>query len=80
VELFFRWFKCILGCRHLLFQSAKGVAIRCYVALIASLLVVLWTGQKPTRRTWEMIQFYLTGWATWEELQAHLEKLKARTK
>lgn len=80
VELFFRWFKCILGCRHLLFHSANGVAIQCYAALIASLLVVLWTGQKPTKRTWEMIQYYLIGWATLEELQAHLEKLAARKK
>lgn len=80
VELFFRWFKCILGCRHLLFHSANGVAIQCYAALIASLLVVLWTGQKPTKRTWEMIQYYLIGWATLEELQAHLEKLEARKK
>jgi hypothetical protein len=80
VELFFRWLKCILGCRHLLFQSANGVAIQCYVALIASLLVVLWIGQKPTKRTWEMIQFYLIGWATLEELQAHLKALEARKK
>jgi Transposase DDE domain len=80
VELFFRWFKCILGCRHLLFHSANGVAIQCYAALIASLLVVLWTGQKPSKRTWEMIQYYLIGWATLEELQAHLEKLAARQK
>jgi len=73
VELFFRWLKCILGCRHLLFQSPNGVAIQCYVALIASLLAVLWTEQKATKRTWEMIQFYLIGWASLEELQAHLE-------
>ena len=78
VELFFRWFKCILGCRHLLALDANGVAIQCYVALIASLLVTLWTGRKPTKRTWEMIQFYLIGWATLEELQAHLEQLQAR--
>jgi IS4 transposase len=76
VELFFRWFKCILGCRHLLAQDANGVAIQCYVALIASLLVVLWTGCKPTKRTWEMLQFYLLGWATLEELERHLATLK----
>ena len=46
VELFFRWFKCILGCRHLLALDANGVAIQVYVALIASLLIVLWTGRK----------------------------------
>jgi hypothetical protein len=75
VELFFRWFKCVLGCRHLLAQDANGVAIQVYVALIASLLVVVWTGRKPTKRTWEMIQFYLTGWASLEELEQHLATL-----
>jgi hypothetical protein len=76
VELFFRWFKCILGCRHLLALDANGVAIQCYVALIASLLITLWTGRKPTKRTWEMIQFYLLGWATLVEVEAHLAKLQ----
>jgi len=75
VELFFRWFKCILGCRHLLAQDANGVAIQCYVALIATLLVVLWTGRKPTKRTWEMLHFYLIGWATVDEVERHLANL-----
>lgn len=75
VELFFRWFKCILGCRHLLALDANGVAIQVYVALIASLLIVLWTGRKPTKRTWEMIQLYLIGWASLDELEAHLATL-----
>ena len=64
-----------MGCRHLLSQSQNGVAIQCYVALIASLLIVLWTGRKPTKRTWEMIQFYLIGWASLEELEDHLATL-----
>ena len=72
MELFFRWFICILGCRHLLSQSPNGVAIQVYVALIASLLIVLWTGRKPNKRTLEMIQFYLMGWASLEELERHL--------
>jgi hypothetical protein len=78
VELFFRWFKCIMGCRHLLALDANGLAIQCYVALIASLLLSLWTGRKPTKRTWEMIQFYLMGWASLDELQAHLARLQDR--
>jgi Transposase DDE domain len=76
VELFFRWFKCILGCRHLLAKSKAGVTIQVYLAIIASLLISLWTGRKPTVRTLEMIQFYFTGWATEAELMAHLEQLK----
>lgn len=80
IELFFRWFKCILGCRHLLATDANGVAIQVYVALIASLLITLWTGRKPNKRTWEMIQFYLLGWASLEELETHLAKLQAMDK
>lgn len=76
VELFFRWFKCILGCRHLLANSRDGVTIQVYLAIIASLLITLWTGRKPTVRTLEMLQFYFMGWATEDELAAHLEKLK----
>jgi hypothetical protein len=76
VELFFRWLKCILGCRHLLANSRDGVTIQVYLAIIASLLISLWVGRKPTVRTLEMIQFYFTGWATEEELMAHLDQLK----
>jgi Transposase DDE domain len=76
VELFFRWLKCVLGCKQLLTTSANGVALQIYTALIASLLIVLWTGRKPTKRTWEMLQFYFQGWASLEEVEAHLEKQK----
>jgi Transposase DDE domain len=78
IELFFRWFKCILGCRHLLSHDANGVAIQVYVALIASLLVTLWTGRKPSKRTWEMLQLYLLGWASVAELEAHLAQRAAQ--
>lgn len=75
IELFFRWFKCILGCRHLVSESANGVRIQMYVALIVSLLISLWTGYKPTKRTLEMIQHYLNGWAEWDELMEHVQSL-----
>ena len=76
VELFFRWFKCVLGCKHLLAQSENGIRIELYAALIASLLIVLWTGRKPTKRTLEMLQFHLQGWASAEEVEAHIARLK----
>ena len=76
VELFFRWFKCILGCQHLLSHCENGVEIQVYVAIIASLLVSLWTGKKPTKRTFEMLCFYFCGMADEDELIAHLNKLK----
>jgi len=80
VELFFRWLKCILGCRHLLSNCPNGVRIQVYLAIIASLLVSLWTGCKPTKRTFEMICHYFSGWASLEELTAHIEALKKPSK
>lgn len=76
VELFFRWLKCILGCRHLLSHSQNGVTIQVYLAIIASLLISLWTGRKPTKRTFEMLCFYFSGMASEAELLAHIAKLK----
>ena len=72
----FRWLKAILGCRHLLANSRAGVTIQIYLAIIASLLISLWVGRKPTLRTLEMIQFHLIGWATDEELMTHLNQLQ----
>jgi hypothetical protein len=76
IELFFRFFKHVLGCRHLLSTSRTGVEIQIYCAIIACLLLALWTGGKPTLRTFEMVCLYLQGWADEEELLAHLQKLK----
>jgi IS4 transposase len=75
VELFFRWVKCVLGCRHLLSQGLNGVRLQVYAALIASLLISLWVGRAPTKRTYEMLCFYLSGWASEEEVVAHIDRL-----
>ena len=79
-ELFFRFFKHVLGCRHLLSAHPAGVQIQAYCAIIACLLIHLWTGGKPTLRTFEMVCLYLQGWATLEELIAHVEKHKAKSR
>jgi len=76
VELFFRWFKCVVGRRHLLCESQPGLTIQIYMAMIASLLISLWAGKRATKRTYEMFCLYFAGWATEAELMAHLEKLK----
>lgn len=75
-ELFFRWFKCVLGGRHLVSESQDGLTVQVYVALIANLLLTLWAGKKPTKRTFEMFCLFFMGWANEEELQKHLERLK----
>jgi hypothetical protein len=78
VELFFRWVKCVLGCRHLISQSENGVSIQVYAAMIASLLISLWVGRPPTKRTYEMLCFYLSGWANEAEVVAHIHQLHRR--
>jgi IS4 transposase len=78
IELFFRWLKCLLGLRHLVFESPNGVKTLIYAGLIASLLVVLWTGRRPTQRTLEMIQLYFQGWAALDELEAHIATLEKK--
>jgi len=50
-----------------------------YLAIIACLLILIYTGGQPNKRTYEMICFYLLGWATLEELEAHIEKLKPKS-
>jgi hypothetical protein len=76
IELFFKWIKCILGCRHWLAESPAGMTIQIYCALIASVLLVLWTGRKPTLRQWEALQLYWLGWVSLEELTAVLTPKK----
>jgi hypothetical protein len=76
IELFFRFFKCVLGCKHLLSHHPHGILIQTYCAILACLLISLWTGRKPTLRTHEMLCWYLLGLADEEDLQRHVEKLK----
>lgn len=72
VELFFKWLKCILGCRHWLAESQRGVALQVYCALIAALLLLRYSGRRPGKRAMEMIRFYLLGYASLDELSAAL--------
>ena len=78
IEIFFRFFKHVLGCRHLLSHSENGIEIQTYCAIIACLVLALYTGRKPTLRTYEMICFYFCGMASEEELLAHIAKLHAQ--
>src|SRR5262249_61328238 len=78
IEIFFRFFKQILGCRHLLSHSPEGIEIQTYCAIIACMLLSLWTAKKPTLRTCEMVCWYLMGVAELDEMLAHIEKLKNR--
>ena len=73
VELFFRWFKCVLGAgRHWPWESAGGVAVHLYLALSAGVLLSQRLGRRPRQREWELLQLYFLGWVRPAELPAQL--------
>lgn len=76
IEIFFRFYKHILGCRHLLSYNRNGIELQTYSAIIACMLISLWTGRKPTLRTYEMLCWYFTGMADEQELLSHIQRLQ----
>ncbi|HEY3857746.1 MAG TPA: transposase [Verrucomicrobiae bacterium] len=72
IELFFKWFKMILGGRHWLAESPRGVAIQLYSAMIATLLLTMVTGRRPSIRQLETLHLYFVGFASEEELLREL--------
>jgi hypothetical protein len=73
-EPFFRWFKCVPGCGgHWASRSEAGLTIRVYAALLASMLLNLWTGARPNKATFQMICLYFQGWAPEAELTRYIE-------
>jgi len=49
LSVFFRWVKCLLGCRHWLAESPSGVSHQLYLALIAAVLLQQALGRRPNR-------------------------------
>jgi Transposase DDE domain len=78
IEVFFRFFKHVLGCRHLVSHHPNGIELQLYAAIIACLLIALWTGKKPNKATCEMVAWHMAGVASDEELDAHLKSLKTQ--
>lgn len=81
IELFFRWFKCVLGRAdqwHWFAESPEGVAIQIYSALIAALLLARHAGKLPAKRQMEAIRFHAMGMVSDEELEKILAGALAR--
>lgn len=74
IEGFFKWLKVLLGCRHWLAESQDGVTLQLYLALIASVLFQSAFGEKPNKRSLELIQAHQLGWASDEELTAGIRR------
>lgn len=74
IEYYFRWLKCILRNRAWLCESPNGINIQVYLALIASVLLMLLTGKRPNKRCMELIQFFMHGMVGEAELKNLLAK------
>jgi len=67
IELFFRWLKCMAGFRHFFSESQQGMTLQIYVALIATLLLAVETGGKPSSYDYALMSLAVGGRASIEE-------------
>jgi hypothetical protein len=74
IEVFFRFFKQTLGCRHLLSTRIEGIQIQVYAAVICCLMLNALTGRKPTKWMVTLMALYLQGLATDDDVLRELNK------
>src|SRR5207244_7525488 len=63
-----------LGCRHLISQRIEGIQVQVYCAVIACMLINLWTGKKPGKHMVNMLAWYFMGVATAAEVTAFINR------
>jgi hypothetical protein len=74
IEVFIRFFKQTLGCRHLLSTKAQGIEIQVYAAVIACMMLNLLTGRKPGKWMVTLMSLYLAGWASDADVRRELTR------
>jgi len=74
IEVFFRFLKQTLGCRHLLSTRIEGIQIQIYAAVICCLLLNTLTGKKPTKWMVTLMALYLQGLASDDDVLRELNK------
>jgi len=74
LEVFFRFLKQILGCRHLLSTRIEGIQIQMYAAVICCMLLNTLTGKKPTKWHVTLMALYLQGLASDDDVLKELNK------
>lgn len=68
IEMFFRWLKCFGNFNHLISHQREGVLLHFYVAVIATMLMYLHTGYRPSKYLFVLLGQVATGSATWDEI------------
>ena len=74
LEIFFRFLKQTLGCRHLLSTKIQGIQIQVYAAVICCLMLNQLTGRKPTKWMVTLMALYLQGLASDDDVLKELNK------
>jgi Transposase DDE domain len=74
LEVFIRFFKQTLGCRHLLSTKPQGIEIQVYAAVICCMLLNTLTGRKPTKWMVTLMSLYLADWASEADVLRELNK------
>ena len=74
LEVFIRFLKQVLGCRHLLSTKREGIEIQIYAAIICCMLLNILTGRKPDKWMLNLMSLYLSGWASEQDVLAELNR------
>jgi len=74
LEVFIRFFKQILGCRHLLSTRREGIEIQIYAAIMCCMMVNILTGKKPNKWMVTLMSLHLAGWASDADVLRELNK------
>jgi hypothetical protein len=75
IELFFRWLKCVAKIKHLFSESSNGITLQFYVMVIATLLMYLGTGSRPSVYTYVMFSSAARGDLVLEKVPEVLERI-----
>jgi len=78
IEVFIRFFKQVLGNRHLLSTKPEGIRIQIAAGIICCMLMLILTGVKPTKQLHLLMSLYLSGWASVAEVSREIEKERLR--
>jgi len=75
IELFFRWLKCVAKIKHLFSESSNGITMQFYTVIIATLLMYLHTGQRPSVYTTMLMSTAAAGDLVLEKVPEVLERI-----
>jgi hypothetical protein len=75
IELFFRWLKCVAKVRHLFSESSNGITLQFYVVIIATLLMHLHTGVRPSVYSFLLLSSAAAGDLCLEKVPEVLERI-----